>query len=133
MDATSARMSITTPHLTAVAFTLSNTIFHPETIFARAPSRASVLPTNNSLFPPFTMATTTAKTAAPKAAPAGGVKKAGPKKGSGKSTAARTAMVKMQAYFKENRPKYSKLEFKEQQKALGKDWKTSSENPKNSA
>jgi len=79
------------------------------------------------------MALPTTKTATPKAATAAGVKKAGQKKAGGKNTATRTAMVKMQAYFKANRPKYAKLEFKEQQKALGKDWKTSSENPKNTA
>ncbi|KAF2852966.1 hypothetical protein T440DRAFT_391575 [Plenodomus tracheiphilus IPT5] len=80
------------------------------------------------------MAPATTKTATPKAASTAGVKKApGRPKGSSKKAGARTAMVKMQAYFKENRSKYSKLDFKEQQKELGKDWKASSENPKNAA
>ncbi|KAH9877305.1 hypothetical protein IAQ61_002669 [Plenodomus lingam] len=79
------------------------------------------------------MAPSTSKTTTPKAANTAGVKKAVRPKGSGKKHGARTAMVKMQAYFKENRPKYSKLDFKEQQKELGKDWKTSAENPKNAA
>ncbi|KAI8937150.1 hypothetical protein NX059_006364 [Plenodomus lindquistii] len=80
------------------------------------------------------MAATTTKTATPKAASTTGVKKsAGRPKGSGKNNNAKTAMIKMQAYFKENRSKYSKLDFKEQQKELGKDWKASKENPKNAA
>ncbi|KAF1841959.1 uncharacterized protein K460DRAFT_409398 [Cucurbitaria berberidis CBS 394.84] len=80
------------------------------------------------------MAPTTTKTATPKAATTGaGVKKAGRPKGTGKNTKAKTAMIKMQAYFKENRSKFKHLGFKDQQKELGKEWKTSSENPKNQA
>ncbi|KAF2872205.1 hypothetical protein BDV95DRAFT_606759 [Massariosphaeria phaeospora] len=86
------------------------------------------------------MAPTTAKAATPraKANGAGAGAGAGVKKAAGKSkgvrkTNARNAMVKMQAYFKENRSKYKHLDFKEQQKELGKQWKTSSENPKNNA
>ncbi|KAF1920833.1 hypothetical protein BDU57DRAFT_534571 [Ampelomyces quisqualis] len=81
------------------------------------------------------MAPATTKTATPKAAAStGGVKKAGRPPGkAGKRGNARAAMVKMQAYFKENRSKYKHLDFKEQQKELGKEWKTSSENPKNNA
>ncbi|KAH9871756.1 hypothetical protein J1614_006012 [Plenodomus biglobosus] len=80
------------------------------------------------------MAPAPTKAATPKAASTAGVKKATARpKSTGKKTGARTAMVKMQAYFKENRSKYSKLDFKEQQKELGKDWKASSENPKNAA
>jgi hypothetical protein len=94
------------------------------------------------------MAPTTTKTATPKAAPTAGVKKAG--RPAGKSNKARTAMAQMQAYckslpfdacltryftrltlvrgmkliittVKENRSKYKDLDFKEQQKALGKE------------
>ncbi|KAF2828643.1 hypothetical protein CC86DRAFT_287933 [Ophiobolus disseminans] len=81
------------------------------------------------------MAAATSKTATPKAKTAtAGVKKAGRPVGSGKAgkkNNARNAMIKMQAYFKENRSKYKDLDFKEQQKELGKDWKASDENPKN--
>ncbi|KAH8732583.1 hypothetical protein GQ44DRAFT_766715 [Phaeosphaeriaceae sp. PMI808] len=78
------------------------------------------------------MAPSTSKTATPKAKASAGVKKAAPKPGkAGKRGNARNAMIKMQAYFKENRPKYKHLDFKDQQKELGKEWKTSSENPKN--
>ncbi|KAJ4377889.1 hypothetical protein N0V83_000719 [Neocucurbitaria cava] len=79
------------------------------------------------------MAPTTTKTATPKATGGAGVKKAGRPKAKAKNSKARTAMIKMQAYFKDNRSKYKDLDFKEQQKELGKDWKTSSENPKNQA
>ncbi|KAF2687418.1 hypothetical protein K458DRAFT_415677 [Lentithecium fluviatile CBS 122367] len=80
------------------------------------------------------MAAATTKTASPKGKASGaGVKKAGRPKGSGKKTGARNAMVAMQAFFKEQRPKYKDLDFKEQQKALGADWKKSSKNPKNAA
>ncbi|OAL49517.1 hypothetical protein IQ07DRAFT_644673 [Pyrenochaeta sp. DS3sAY3a] len=78
------------------------------------------------------MAPATTKTAAPKAANGAGVKKAGKKPG-GKNSKAKTAMIKMQAFFKENRSKHKHLDFKEQQKELGKEWKASSENPKNQA
>ncbi|KAH7077704.1 hypothetical protein BKA63DRAFT_564276 [Paraphoma chrysanthemicola] len=78
------------------------------------------------------MAPATTKTTTPKASTGAGVKKAGrPIKR--KNNNARVAMVKMQTFFKENRSKYKDLDFKEQQKALGKDWKASKENPKNSA
>ncbi|OAL00584.1 hypothetical protein IQ06DRAFT_146279 [Phaeosphaeriaceae sp. SRC1lsM3a] len=80
------------------------------------------------------MAPATTKTATPKAKTSGaGVKKAGRPPGSSKRGNARAAMIKMQAFFKENRSKYKHLDFKEQQKELGKDWKSSSENPKNNA
>ncbi|CAO2647898.1 Nn.00g088200.m01.CDS01 [Neocucurbitaria sp. VM-36] len=79
------------------------------------------------------MAPTTTKTATPKATSGAGVRKAGRPKGAGKNSKAKTAMIKMQAYFKENRSKYKHLDFKEQQKELGKEWKSSSENPKNQA
>ncbi|KAF2244389.1 hypothetical protein BU26DRAFT_569372 [Trematosphaeria pertusa] len=80
------------------------------------------------------MAPATTKTAAPKAKAANGagVKKAGRPKG-GRKANARAAMAKMQAFFKEHRPKYKSLEFKDQQKKLGEDWKKSSQNPKNAA
>lgn len=79
------------------------------------------------------MAPATTKTAAPKTASTAGVKKAGRPKSSGKNTKAKAAMIKMQAFFKENRSKHKHLDFKEQQKELGKEWKVSSENPKNQA
>ncbi|KAF2028002.1 hypothetical protein EK21DRAFT_114206 [Setomelanomma holmii] len=79
------------------------------------------------------MATTTTKTATPKAATGAGVKKKDGRPAGKKNSNARTAMVKMQTYFKENRSKYKDLDFKEQQKKLGADWKASKENPKNSA
>ncbi|KAL5120706.1 hypothetical protein ACEQ8H_001455 [Pleosporales sp. CAS-2024a] len=78
------------------------------------------------------MAPTTSKTATAKATKSDeGVKKGG--KAGGKKNNARTAMAKMQAFFKENRSKYKDLGFKDQQKELGKEWKASSENPKNAA
>ncbi|KAJ4349775.1 uncharacterized protein N0V89_008393 [Didymosphaeria variabile] len=78
------------------------------------------------------MAPATTKTATPKGKATGaGVKKAG--RPAGRKGKARTAMAKMQAYFKENRSKYKSLDFKDQQKKLGEDWKKSSENPKNQA
>lgn len=83
------------------------------------------------------MAPGTSKTATPKAkatdkATDAGVKKAGrPAGGKGRKGKASAAMAKMQAYFKENRSKYKTLDFKDQQKKLGEDWKKSSENPKN--
>ncbi|KAH7400857.1 hypothetical protein DE146DRAFT_755301 [Phaeosphaeria sp. MPI-PUGE-AT-0046c] len=80
------------------------------------------------------MAPSTTKTATPKAKTSdAGVKKAGRPAKSAKRGNARNAMIKMQAFFKENRSKYKDLDFKEQQKELGKEWKTSSENPKNNA
>ncbi|KAF1836236.1 hypothetical protein BDW02DRAFT_596632 [Decorospora gaudefroyi] len=81
------------------------------------------------------MAATTAKSATPKPANGAGVKKAGrPKGGAGKkNNNARNAMIKMQAYFKAHRDEYKDLSFKEQQQELGKQWKASPENPKNSA
>ncbi|KAF1978315.1 hypothetical protein BU23DRAFT_549767 [Bimuria novae-zelandiae CBS 107.79] len=78
-------------------------------------------------------ATSKASTPKAKAAPTAGVKKAVRPAKKGKKGKASVAMTKMQAYFKENRSKYEKLEFKEQQKKLGEDWKKSSENPKNQA
>ncbi|KAF2280069.1 uncharacterized protein EI97DRAFT_429829 [Westerdykella ornata] len=80
-------------------------------------------------------ATTTTKTAPSKtkAANGSGVKKApGGRKG-GKNANAKNAMVKMQAYFKAHRHEFKDLPFKEQQKELGKKWKTAPENPKVSA
>ncbi|EMD89226.1 hypothetical protein COCC4DRAFT_137969 [Bipolaris maydis ATCC 48331] len=78
--------------------------------------------------------TTTTKTATPKTASAAGVKKTAPKGGrAGKKNNARNAMAKMQAYFKAHRDEYKDLSFKEQQQELGKKWKASPENPKNSA
>ncbi|KAF1959832.1 hypothetical protein CC80DRAFT_545262 [Byssothecium circinans] len=81
------------------------------------------------------MAPSTSKTATPKTkASDAGVKKAGRPAGRGsKKAKTREAMIKMQAFFKENRPKYKDLEFKEQQKSLGADWKKSAKNPKNNA
>ncbi|KAF1947857.1 hypothetical protein EJ02DRAFT_417346 [Clathrospora elynae] len=81
------------------------------------------------------MAATTTKTASPKAANGAGVKKAGRPKGSGKGKNgnAKTAMIKMQTYFKAHRDEYKELSFKEQQQELGKKWKASPENPKNNA
>ncbi|KAF2133524.1 hypothetical protein P153DRAFT_381955 [Dothidotthia symphoricarpi CBS 119687] len=76
------------------------------------------------------MAPTTTTTAKPAAAKDAGVRKAGRPKGV-KSNKARTAMIKMQAFFKAHRDEYKELDFKEQQKELGKQWKTSDENPKN--
>ncbi|PSN66822.1 hypothetical protein BS50DRAFT_573614 [Corynespora cassiicola Philippines] len=79
------------------------------------------------------MAPTTTKSATkakPAAATAGVAKKRGP---GAKRANAKNAMIKMQAYFQENRPKYKHLTFKEQQKELGKQWKASPENPKNNA
>ncbi|CAN9117307.1 hypothetical protein CC77DRAFT_1057558 [Alternaria alternata] len=76
--------------------------------------------------------TTTTKTTIPKATNGAGVKKAAPKGGRvGKKNNARTAMAKMQAYFKAHRDEYKDLSFKEQQQELGKKWKASPENPKN--
>ncbi|KAJ4305295.1 hypothetical protein N0V90_000826 [Kalmusia sp. IMI 367209] len=81
------------------------------------------------------MAPATTKTSTPKAKATGaGVKKPGRPVGGGKGKGrAKAAMARMQAFFKENRSKYKTLEFKEQQKKLGEDWKKSPENPKNSA
>lgn len=78
--------------------------------------------------------TTTTKTAAPKAKATtnGGVKKGGPGR-KGKNTKAKTAMIKMQEYFKKHRSEYKELSFGEQQKELGKKWKAAPENPKNQA
>ncbi|PVI06192.1 hypothetical protein DM02DRAFT_610147 [Periconia macrospinosa] len=81
------------------------------------------------------MAPSTTKTATPKAKATGaGVKKpvGRPGKKNGKRANTSAAMVKMQAYFKENRSKYKDLDFKEQQKKLGEEWKKSPKNPKNS-
>ncbi|CAN9295346.1 unnamed protein product [Alternaria alternata] len=65
--------------------------------------------------------TTTTKTTIPKATNGAGVKKAAPKGGRvGKKNNARTAMAKMQAYFKAHRDEYKDLSFKEQQQELGK-------------
>ncbi|CAN9146636.1 unnamed protein product [Alternaria alternata] len=65
--------------------------------------------------------TTTTKTAILKATNGAGVKKAAPKSGRvGKKNNARTAMAKMQAYFKAHRDEYKDLSFKEQQQELGK-------------
>ncbi|RYO56678.1 hypothetical protein AA0116_g9023 [Alternaria tenuissima] len=76
--------------------------------------------------------TTTTKTTIPKATNGAGVKKAAPKGGRvGKKNNARTAMAKMQAYFKAHRDEYKDLSFKEQKQELGKKWKASPENPKN--
>ncbi|KAF2473483.1 uncharacterized protein BDR25DRAFT_132484 [Lindgomyces ingoldianus] len=73
--------------------------------------------------------TTKAGAAKAKAVNGAGVKKsAGPK--SGKKVNARNAMAKMQAYFKEHRAEFKDLSFKDQQKELGKMWKTAPENPK---
>ncbi|KAF2111702.1 hypothetical protein BDV96DRAFT_649679 [Lophiotrema nucula] len=76
------------------------------------------------------MAAATTKTATPKTKSAAGVKK-GPGRPPGKRSNAKTAMVKMQAFFKQHRGEYKDLAFKDQQKELGKRWKTSKENPKN--
>ncbi|KAF2748075.1 hypothetical protein M011DRAFT_476704 [Sporormia fimetaria CBS 119925] len=80
-------------------------------------------------------ATTTAKTATAKAkttktekATTDGVKK--PIRATKKSKASNN-MAKMQAYFKEHRHEFKSLAFGEQQKELGKKWKTAPENPKN--
>ena len=77
-------------------------------------------------------ATATTKTAAPKTPKASAGVKKGPGR-PGKNNKAKAAMVKMQAFFKEHRSEYKHLEFKEQQKELGKKWKASPENPKNQA
>ncbi|CAA9966299.1 hypothetical protein P3342_013168 [Pyrenophora teres f. teres] len=80
------------------------------------------------------MAATTTKTSAPKPVNGAGVKKAPAKLGRvGKKNNAKNAMIKMQAYFKAHRDEYKDLSFKEQQQELGKKWKASPENPKNSA
>ncbi|EDU46009.1 repeatdomain containing protein [Pyrenophora tritici-repentis] len=80
------------------------------------------------------MAATTTKTNTPKAANGAGVKKAPAKLGRvGKKNNAKNAMIRMQAYFKAHRDEYKDLTFKEQQQELGKKWKASPENPKNSA
>ncbi|KAF2644885.1 hypothetical protein P280DRAFT_514351 [Massarina eburnea CBS 473.64] len=68
----------------------------------------------------------------PKAKTNAGVKKAVGPKGA-KKQKMREQMVRMQAFFKENRSKYKDQDFKEQQKSLGADWKKSPKNPKNSA
>ncbi|KAK7191242.1 hypothetical protein DPSP01_008314 [Paraphaeosphaeria sporulosa] len=79
------------------------------------------------------MAPATAKATPTKKITGAGVKKAGRPPGKGRKGKASQAMAKMQAYFKENRSKYEKLDFKEQQKKLGEEWKKSPENPKNQA
>ncbi|KAF2735030.1 hypothetical protein EJ04DRAFT_512029 [Polyplosphaeria fusca] len=81
------------------------------------------------------MAPTTTKAATPKAkaTTTGGVRKGGPGRGAGKRANAKNAMIKMQQFFKKHRSEYKDMAFKDQQKELGKKWKTSSENPKNSA
>lgn len=77
--------------------------------------------------------TTTSKTATPKAKTTkGGVKKGAGAK-AGRKANAKNAMVKMQAYFKAHRHEFKDLPFKDQQKELGKKWKTAPENPKVSA
>ncbi|KAF2016325.1 hypothetical protein BU24DRAFT_462495 [Aaosphaeria arxii CBS 175.79] len=79
------------------------------------------------------MAPTTTKTAAPKTKTTdAGVKKGrGAPKGARKANA-KNAMAKMQAFFKKHRSEYKDLSFGDQQKELGKKWKASPENPKNS-
>ncbi|KAL6711153.1 hypothetical protein ACN47E_005684 [Coniothyrium glycines] len=79
------------------------------------------------------MAPTTSKTATPKPTSTAGVKKGPGRPKGGKNNRAKTAMAQMQAYFKDNRSKYKDLDFKEQQKELGKEWKASPKNPKNQA
>ncbi|KAL5378555.1 hypothetical protein PMIN03_004449 [Paraphaeosphaeria minitans] len=79
------------------------------------------------------MAPATTKAAPTKKATDAGVKKAGRPLGQTRKAKARQTMATMQAYFKENRSKYEKLDFKEQQKKLGEEWKKSPENPKNQA
>ncbi|KAF2660497.1 hypothetical protein K491DRAFT_711706 [Lophiostoma macrostomum CBS 122681] len=83
------------------------------------------------------MAATKASTPKAKTTTAsGGVKKhpGAPKGGfPRKANKARNAMVAMQAYFKKHRHEFKDLDFKDQQKELGKKWKTAPENPKASA
>ncbi|KAF2191056.1 hypothetical protein K469DRAFT_720028 [Zopfia rhizophila CBS 207.26] len=79
------------------------------------------------------MAPTTTKTSKAKATNGAGVKKAGRPKATSKNSNARTAMAKMQNYFKEHRAQFKDLSFKDQQKELGKLWKSAPENPKNAS
>ncbi|KAF2788253.1 hypothetical protein K505DRAFT_366645 [Melanomma pulvis-pyrius CBS 109.77] len=80
------------------------------------------------------MAPTTSKASPPKPK-TNPIRKGGPGRiaKANKPNKARDAMVAMQAFFKENRSKYKDLAFKDQQKELGAEWKTSAKNPKNKA
>ncbi|OCL13208.1 hypothetical protein AOQ84DRAFT_352110 [Glonium stellatum] len=76
---------------------------------------------------------TKAKPAKPKPSATAGVKRGlgRPPKGTAKNGTVK-ATVLMQNFFKEHRSNFPGLSFREQQKELGKMWKTAPENPKNS-